>query len=226
MTAPEFVPESRLRFDANEHRYFLDGVEIPSVSRILELRFGPLPDVDYIRRAAHRGSLVHLTCELFDVGDLDLDSIRGSELEGYLAAWKRYCERETPRGLVDVKSKGKTGKAPPATAESPEFIRHGLQLAAYAPNPIAQIDGACSDTWAIIEWQRAWRIDGVAYGGTLDRWAWAGSDERSIAYLWPDGRHQVVDYTPYNEAFDHSWRELLLEWKERQSAAEEERDAR
>lgn len=81
-----------LTFDAETHRYFADGTQVPSVTQIL----APLTDFaavdpDVMRRASAFGSAVHHLCELSDqgadLGDYDIDEA----LLPYLRAWRRFC---------------------------------------------------------------------------------------------------------------------------------------
>jgi hypothetical protein len=213
-----------LEFDDESHTYRLHGAVIPSVSSILAWKFGrPNVPAHILDVAADRGRKCHLACELFDVGDLDEDSIAGTDLAGYLAGWRRYCERGV-RGTVDLKSKARSGKAPKPGSD--EFVRHGLQLAAYAPGRLG--GGVCTapleGRWAHVECRCAWVVEGAVYAGTIDRRAWDDYGERRIVYLWPNGHVEAVDYTPYNDEFDEAWRDLLRAWRAAK-AAEEDADA-
>jgi hypothetical protein len=204
-----------LTFEEESHTYRLGGTKLPSVSRILELRFGALPSAPHIQIAADRGKKAHLACELWDLGDLDEDSIAGTDLAGYLRGWAKWCGAPGEwaliehrlagtvagvtyagtidrvgyvRGVTDIKSKGRTTKPP--LYDSDEWQRHGMQLAAYA--------------------------------GLLAGTDYAHVDRRQVVYLYPDGHVHPVDYTRFNDRFDEEWRSLLREW--RQAAAEENDD--
>lgn len=79
-----------LAFDEQDHRYTWNNSVVPGVTTILK----PLSNYDgipqYIMdRAAERGQQVHLATELFDMGELDEDSI-SDEIGQYLDAWKLF----------------------------------------------------------------------------------------------------------------------------------------
>lgn len=88
---------SDLVFDAENHLYYVDGIEIPSVTTILRplVDYSMVPDfmLDY---AADRGTQAHLACELFDRNDLD-ESDLDERLIPYLGAWKKF---RTDSGFV------------------------------------------------------------------------------------------------------------------------------
>jgi hypothetical protein len=209
-----------LEFDDASHTYRLDGAVIPSVSSILQWRFGrPNVPAHILDVAADRGRKAHLACELWDIGDLDEESIAGTDLAGYLRGWAKWsapedeperwpweliehrmwttCEGVTysgtvdrfcpTRGICDIKSKSRTGRAP--AMRTPEWLRVGLQLAAYE-----------------------------SFFATAD---WGRVDRRSAVYLWPNGHVQQVDYDPWNDEFDEGWRALLRDWRAAKAAEEE-----
>lgn len=81
-----------LEFDAVDHRYFLDGEEVPGVTRLLN----PLQDfggasLETLTRKAALGTAIHRAAELDDIGDLDEDSVDPA-IAPYLAAWRRFRE--------------------------------------------------------------------------------------------------------------------------------------
>lgn len=80
----------KFTFDPIEHKYFVDGVELPSVTTILK----PLQDFsmvprDVLKRAAEFGTNVHKACELYDKGTLD-ESNLDADLAPYLNGWKLF----------------------------------------------------------------------------------------------------------------------------------------
>lgn len=79
-----------LKFDAGEHKYFVDGVEIPSVTKILSpiQDFSMVPH-DVLARAAEFGINVHKACELYDKGTLDESSL-DENLVPHLGGWKAF----------------------------------------------------------------------------------------------------------------------------------------
>jgi hypothetical protein len=81
-----------LHFDAQSHRYTLDGVELPSVTQILSplnsaFRYASPAALDAARAL---GTAVHRACELDDAGVLDERSMADC-LHGYVRAWRRFC---------------------------------------------------------------------------------------------------------------------------------------
>lgn len=81
-----------LVFHEEGHRYFLDGVEVPSVTQVLE----PLTDYSHVppailEHARQIGTAVHRACELLDRDDLVVESL-DPRLVGYVAAWRRFKE--------------------------------------------------------------------------------------------------------------------------------------
>lgn len=78
-----------LQFDEATHRYTLDGVELPSVTKILDDVFDEYRSIDpeTLRRAQERGTAVHKACELHDMAQLDFSSVDETiapYLEGYI----------------------------------------------------------------------------------------------------------------------------------------------
>lgn len=82
-TAPELI------FREADHTYFMDGVEVPSVTKIIE----PAYDFCFVKqehldRARDLGSKVDRTIQLFETGTLDRPSLHPI-LEAYLAQYLR-----------------------------------------------------------------------------------------------------------------------------------------
>jgi hypothetical protein len=73
-------------FESETHTYRdKDGLRLMSVSEVLTAT-GVSPKEDYPPWAADRGRKVHKLTELYDMDDLELDSV-DPELSGYLASW-------------------------------------------------------------------------------------------------------------------------------------------
>lgn len=98
-----------LTFDEGEHRYYLDGEELPSVSKIKE----PLVDFsmvapDVLARASRFGKAVHKMAELHLLGRLDYGSL-DEALYGPLAAFEKWLKEVRPfqsgPAIIDVKSR-------------------------------------------------------------------------------------------------------------------------
>lgn len=82
--------QPRLVFIENGHRYLLDGVEVPSVTQVLQ----PLSDYSKVPpavldHARQIGVAVHRACTLWDAEDLVVETL-DPRLGGYLAAWQRF----------------------------------------------------------------------------------------------------------------------------------------
>lgn len=87
------TPESGiLSFDAETHRYLLDGQRLPSVTQILQsaglINYSYLPPDDRERMMA-RGRAVHTATHFDDEGDLDEATI-SAEVGGYLEGWRKF----------------------------------------------------------------------------------------------------------------------------------------
>lgn len=78
------LPETGLHFDEEQHRYFLDGVELPSVTQVLAV--AGLTDWTYCSDwARERGSIVHKAIHLELTTGLDWSSLPES-LHPYVSA--------------------------------------------------------------------------------------------------------------------------------------------
>jgi len=91
-----------LLFDPGRHEYFLDGVQVPSVTEVL--RASGLIDLSQIptfilERARVRGSAVHQLVHYLNEEDLDWTSVDPA-LRGYLDAWIAYREQTQLRVLL------------------------------------------------------------------------------------------------------------------------------
>ena len=86
-----------IEFDAATHTYKVDGVVMPSVSKILRAN-GFVDDRWYTDEGRKRGQLVAMVTELDDRGELcdgqDLQALaneRDVDLIGYLESWRAFC---------------------------------------------------------------------------------------------------------------------------------------
>ena len=67
-----------LEYYDNTHTYLLDGVELPSITQILKIRFGnkyDRVDRETLKRAAERGTAVHEAIERYCIEGLESDLI-------------------------------------------------------------------------------------------------------------------------------------------------------
>jgi hypothetical protein len=86
--------KDELTFNEELHKYYVNGVEIPCVTRILQE--GNFVDFSNIREStleASRkfGQAVHKATEYFDLGTLDID-ILDPNLLPYLEGWKKFIK--------------------------------------------------------------------------------------------------------------------------------------
>lgn len=98
-----------LTFDETTHKYFLDGVEIPSVTQVLK-HAGIIDERFYKEGGANRGAAVHLATQFLDEGDLDLGSL-DIEIVPYVEAYAKFLQESefTPlkieaKGFCNIKS--------------------------------------------------------------------------------------------------------------------------
>lgn len=94
--------DSPLEFRADTHQYFLEGVELPSVTRIT--RFLSVDVATQARpwlreAAARRGSAVHAACEALDYG---LEPEATPETAPYLSAYRDFLRDYRVRGWLGV----------------------------------------------------------------------------------------------------------------------------
>lgn len=83
---------AEFRFDADGHRYYLDGDEIPSLSSLLKQ--DGLVDTSFMTdEGRDRGTAVHALCTTLDLG-ADLPSVE--DYRGYVAAYEAALEALRP----------------------------------------------------------------------------------------------------------------------------------
>ena len=75
ITAPYWGPASRLVFQSDEHRYFLDGREIPSNTTMIKAA-GLIDDRWFTPESRQRGIEVHRACHFLCEKDLDWTTVR------------------------------------------------------------------------------------------------------------------------------------------------------
>ena len=83
------MQNARLKFDEENHLYYLDGKPIPSVTTVLA-DVGLYPDFSMIDPwYAERGSLVHLACHYDNQGRLN-ESTVDEKIAGYLESFRKF----------------------------------------------------------------------------------------------------------------------------------------
>ena len=164
------------RFDPIAHRYFLDEVELPGVSDILEtagLKHGWRGH----QEAQLRGQHVHRCCELLDQGDLDWDSVH-PEFRGYVEAWQRFTdEYGVESSLIEYRS------------YHPQ-LRFGGTLDRRAVVGRWNATAILDLKTGVEEYWHRWQTAGY---GTLGGAAWV-RDCRAAVYVHEDGTYAVEKY--------------------------------
>lgn len=84
-----------VKFYEAEHRYTVDGVEVPSVTEVCRfLAYDYKSDKPWLARvAADRGTRVHEACAMIDYGE---DPDEDFETAGYLKAYRRFLNDYRP----------------------------------------------------------------------------------------------------------------------------------
>jgi hypothetical protein len=77
-----------LTFDAREHRYYVDGQEVPSVTQIIDAA-GLIDHTWHNDEARARGQRVAVATALDDNGELDLAKVPTEDC-GYINAWRSF----------------------------------------------------------------------------------------------------------------------------------------
>lgn len=83
-----------LEFRQAEHRYFLRGRELPSVTAVLK-GAGLVEDAFYTEESRLRGQYVHAACEMLDQDDLDFDTLDPT-IHPYVVAYQRFLAVARP----------------------------------------------------------------------------------------------------------------------------------
>lgn len=89
-----------LEYDENEHVYTLDGKRLISMTQLLK-EFGlvdySMINKDVLAAAANFGKVVHETCALYDMGELESCD---PQVEPYLDGWKKFVRELKPKFLA------------------------------------------------------------------------------------------------------------------------------
>ena len=85
----------KITFDAENHQYYIDGVEVPSVTTVCRfLSYDQKSDKPWLARvAADRGTRVHEACAAIDYG---LYPEETEDISGYLKAYRRFLKEYRP----------------------------------------------------------------------------------------------------------------------------------
>lgn len=180
----EFPSLEELTFDEIMHRYYVDGAEVPSVSRVME----PLKDANYagisdktLKKAADKGTAVHDAIENFvKFGIEDINP----EYKSYYDAFMSWWQEKRP---IVVGSE----------------IRVYHKLLGYA----GTIDLLCyiDDLLTLIDFKTTYTVSDMSCGVQLEAYAKALEshgikvDQKMILHLKRDGRHKPILY-PANDS--------------------------
>lgn len=85
----------KITFDAENHQYYIDGVEVPSVTTVCRfLSYDQKSDKPWLARvAADRGTRVHAACAAIDYG---IEPEEEPDTAGYLKAYRRFLRDYRP----------------------------------------------------------------------------------------------------------------------------------
>ena len=85
----------KITFDAENHQYYIDGVEVPSVTTVCRfLAYDQKSDKPWLARvAADRGTRIHAACAMIDYGEEPEEDF---ETAGYLKAYRRFLKDYRP----------------------------------------------------------------------------------------------------------------------------------
>ena len=169
----------KLRFDPEDHRYFVGEIEIPSLSKVLRLGgiSRSLEDVpkEILERKRQIGTATHRAIQLYLSGDLDWTTVH-PDVQPYVDGALEYLQREDRR-IVSV--------------ETPVG---GLTLG-YACTPDLHVEGG------LVEWKTTYKIYPeveVQLSGQARALSKSASSarklERRVVHLQKDGRYKIKDY--------------------------------
>ena len=85
----------KITFDAENHQYYIDGVEVPSVTTVCRfLSYDQKSDKPWLARvAADRGTRIHAACAMIDYGEKPEEE---PDTTGYLKAYRRFLKDYRP----------------------------------------------------------------------------------------------------------------------------------
>lgn len=94
-----------LTFEPDTHEYRLDGVRVPSVTRIISTiqAWHGIP-TDVLEHARERGSKVDAAVNAYDASTLNVDALE-DEIVPYVLAWQRF-RRQSKCVLIDSQYRG------------------------------------------------------------------------------------------------------------------------
>lgn len=194
---------AELLFDPAAHAYTVEGRRVPSVTQVLAplIDYSKVPP-DTLERARLLGSAVHRMTELYDLDDLDMDSL-ADELRPYLTAW--------------IKFRAETGFVP-ETIEKRMF--HPALRFAGTPDRSGLINGRR----AVVDIKKMLRLGpviGLQLAAYRELFAKNGTviEDRYGLGLRADGTYRLVPYTDKSDWPTFLSLLTLRNWKEKHGHA-------
>ena len=93
-----------IRLDEETHIYYKNGVKIPGVTEVLaKTGIAKYPDIQVLRDARYRGTVVHKAIELYQKGTLDEENLAkeptfaAMKIPGYVDAAKRFIDERVAK---------------------------------------------------------------------------------------------------------------------------------
>lgn len=177
---PQF-PE--LEFEEQQHIYTLRGMELPSVTKIMQ----PLSSFIYsgvdartLNAAAAKGTIVHNACENFiKFGIVDISA----EYSGYMDAFLKWHEDYSPEILA-----------------SETRLYHKVMRYAGTADIVAIVDGALT----LIDIKSTYNLEEMACGVQLEAYAQAFKTDgleiqaKQILHLKKDGTYKIMKFERYD----------------------------
>lgn len=178
------LPPEMLTFDPATHTYRYAGKVVPGVTSLLDSlhSFAGVP-WEVLEAARHRGSDVHLACQLFDENDLDEERLEAKQpkVHAYLKGWKKFLRDCQPNWVAIEEPVYHEGQAYAGTPDRFGGLLHkGRRLS------IAQVDiktAAASHP--------VWGVQLAAYNAA----ALYGDVPRLTCQLAPDGTYRLIEWT-------------------------------
>lgn len=209
-----------LTFDPERHKYALDGVELPSVSKVKE----PLTDFsmvapDVMKKAQEWGNAIHLMAKLYFEEQLDFSSL-DDELFGPLEALERWLEEvkpfDGPPALVDIKSRLYDRVADPVQVSGGyyQLWKENRELIGTEPwieKPLASVKFRYAGTPDIIipprHGEEEFLNHRILYLGRDGKYTYTPCYDRNA---WPVFAHLLSDYWR-----SQATQELIKSWRNR-----------
>lgn len=170
-----------IEFDYDKHTYLVDGVDFPSLSKILET-VGLVDKRFYKPEHAERGQNIHELTALLDRDFITMDDVLPI-YKGYCEAWLQF--------KIDCKAKFTSIEKP---------VAHGIYRYACTPDRIGEVNGKAGvvdiksggpERWHGVQLIAQALAVGLEYAGLYG------------VYLKEDGKYNLTEYKchPYHNVF-------------------------